>query len=145
MKGARRIERLEQPQPQKHGVIAVLQDAQGRHLYIRRALTLKRAPGVWCFPGGEVEAGESYEAAIEREVLEEVGLVVRAETKIHESVSPNGEFLLHWMKVHFSGIETCPQPNPKEVDNYRWLLPSDALTLDPILPTLRAWLEPLAK
>ncbi|MBI3831402.1 MAG: NUDIX hydrolase [Planctomycetes bacterium] len=131
--------------PSKHGVVAVLQDGAGRHLYIKRALTLVRAPGVWCFPGGEVEAGESFEAAIEREVLEEVGLVVRAEAKIHESVSPNGEFLLHWMRVQLSGSEAQICPNPKEVAATRWLLPNEAMALDPILPTLRTWLEPLSK
>ncbi|MCW8132410.1 MAG: NUDIX hydrolase [Planctomycetota bacterium] len=131
--------------PDKHGVVAVLQDGAGRHLYIRRALTLARAPGVWCFPGGEVEAGESYAAAVEREVWEEVGLRVCAEAKIHESISPNGVYLLHWMRVRFFGNETTVLANPDEVDAYRWLLPNEALRLDPILPTLRAWLEPLSR
>lgn len=131
--------------PNKHGVVAVLQDIEGRHLYIKRALTLVRAPGVWCFPGGEVEPGESFEAAIEREVLEEVGLIVRAEAKIHESISPNGEFLLHWMRVRVAGTVVLLRPNPKEVAATRWLLPDEAMALDPILPTLKSWLVPLAK
>src|SRR6185503_18479561 len=101
--------------PHKHGVVAVLTDAEGRYLFIRRALTLARAPGVWCFPGGEVEPGESFEAAIEREVLEEVGLDVRALEKIHESVSPNGEFLLHWMRVQMHVESGAVRPNSLEV------------------------------
>ena len=48
----------------------------------RRVLLVERgkAPlkGYWSLPGGLVETGERLEAAIEREVLEETGLTVRA-------------------------------------------------------------------
>lgn len=124
----------------KHGVVAVLDDCAGRYLLIRRGLTLARAPGVWCFVGGEVEAGESLETAIEREVMEEVGLRVRALEKIFESISPNGEFKLHWLRVERLDDAT-PRPHPKEVEEIRWLSAKDAVALDPILPTLRAWLQ----
>jgi acetyl-CoA carboxylase carboxyl transferase subunit beta len=48
----------------------------GRVLLIQRA----RAPlaGTWSLPGGKVEPGESTEAAVVREVLEETGLAVVA-------------------------------------------------------------------
>jgi ADP-ribose pyrophosphatase YjhB (NUDIX family) len=55
------------------GVGAVVLDA-GHVLLIRRA----RAPlrGEWSLPGGAVEVGETLVAALQREVLEETGLVV---------------------------------------------------------------------
>lgn len=124
----------------KHGVVAVLNDGAGRYLLIRRGLELARAPGVWCFVGGEVETGESLEAAIEREVMEEVGLRVRALEKIFESISPNGEFKLHWLRVQRLD-DAAPRPHPKEVDEIRWLRIEEAVALEPILPTLRAWLQ----
>jgi 8-oxo-dGTP diphosphatase len=133
-------EALKNP-PHKHGVVAVLQDEQGRYLVIKRALTLTRAPGWWCFVGGEVENGESFEVAIVREVLEEVGLDVAAVEKIHESVSPNGEFLLHWLRVKQVAGGGGVRPNPAEVADARWLTAAEALKLEPILPGLKAWLS----
>jgi 8-oxo-dGTP diphosphatase len=127
--------------PHKHGVVAVLQDGQGRYLVIRRGATLARAPGWWCFVGGEVDPGEKYEAAIEREVREEVGLNVVAREKVHETIAPNGEFLLHWMRVELAPGECAICLHPIEVAEARWLTAAEALKLEPILPGLKAWLE----
>ena len=55
---------------------AVVHDSAGRLLLIRRGTEPGR--GRWSVPGGRVEAGESLEAAVEREVREETGLQVRA-------------------------------------------------------------------
>ena len=53
---------------------AVVHDAQGRLLLVLRGR--EPAAGLWSIPGGKVEPGESREAAVAREVLEETGLVV---------------------------------------------------------------------
>lgn len=55
---------------------AVVHDGTGRLLLVRRGRPPHR--GRWSLPGGRVETGESPERAVEREVLEETGLVVRA-------------------------------------------------------------------
>ncbi|MGY1813477.1 NUDIX hydrolase [Blastococcus sp. SYSU D00820] len=55
---------------------AVVHDAAGRLLMIRRGTEPGR--GLWSVPGGRVEPGETLAAAVEREVLEETGLRVRA-------------------------------------------------------------------
>ncbi len=131
--------------PVKHGVVAIIQDAQERYLFIRRGWGLARAPGVWCFVGGEVETGEEHDAAIEREVREEVGLTVCAQEEIFESLSPNGEFLLHWFRVRVLDDPMVLSPSPLEVSEFRWLSPEEGQRLDPILPTLRDWLRNRSK
>lgn len=56
---------------------AVVFDANGRLLLVQRG----RPPAVgrWTVPGGHVEAGETDEAAVVREVREETGLTVRVD------------------------------------------------------------------
>lgn len=126
--------------PSKDGVVAVIKDDQGRYLFIRRGWKLKRAPGVWCFPGGEVEPGETLELALAREMQEELGLAVRVGAKVYESISPNGEYLLHWLEVERLSPSGNLQPSPDEVAEVAWLDPKAAMLLDPMLPTLVTWL-----
>jgi 8-oxo-dGTP diphosphatase len=131
---------MELLQPKKHGVVAVLQDSEGKYLFIKRGMTLPRAPGYWCFVGGEVDPGETHELAVVREVSEEVGLDVLAMEKIHETISPNGEYRLHWIRVLQKDAAQALILHEIEVAEARWLTPDEALRLDPILPTLNTWL-----
>jgi 8-oxo-dGTP diphosphatase len=59
-------------------VAAALIDPRGRVLLQRRAAGRAMA-GRWEFPGGKVEPGESAEAALVRELAEELGIEVAAE------------------------------------------------------------------
>jgi 8-oxo-dGTP pyrophosphatase MutT (NUDIX family) len=137
------MDRANEPKslPHKHGVVALIEDGAGRLLLIRRGWNIARAPGVWCFVGGEVETGETREQAIEREVLEEVGLTVTAREKIHESISPGGEFLLHWMRVSLPDGAQELKLHAQEVAEARWLTRQEAVLQEPMLPALKAWLK----
>ncbi|SHE30079.1 mutator mutT protein [Thermomonas hydrothermalis] len=57
-------------------VAAVIRDARGRILLTRRTQGRDLA-GLWEFPGGKIEPGESPESALVRELQEELG--IRAE------------------------------------------------------------------
>jgi 8-oxo-dGTP diphosphatase len=85
---------------------AVVHDAGGRLLLIRRG----HAPhqGLWSLPGGRVEPGESPEAAVEREVLEETGLRVLAGAAVGRVRIPAGD-------VEYEVIDfTCTLAQPGE-------------------------------
>lgn len=61
-------------------VVAVaLIGADGRVLMQRRRLGRAHG-GLWEFPGGKIEPGETAEGAAAREIAEELGLVIRAES-----------------------------------------------------------------
>jgi len=57
-------------------VRAVIFDGQGRCLLVRRSKQNKSFGGMWEWPGGKVDSGEDFAAALHREVAEETGLAV---------------------------------------------------------------------
>ncbi len=58
-------------------VAAALVDGDGRVLVSQRPEG-KQLAGLWEFPGGKVEPGEGLEAALIRELAEELGIAVEA-------------------------------------------------------------------
>lgn len=65
------------PLPMVLVVAAALVDVDGRVLLAERPAG-KSLAGLWEFPGGKVDAGETPEAALIRELAEELGIDTRA-------------------------------------------------------------------
>lgn len=55
-------------------VRGIVLDPAGRVLLLRRAASSRHFAGEWEFPGGKLDAGETLDQAIRREVREETGL-----------------------------------------------------------------------
>ncbi|HZL91889.1 MAG TPA: NUDIX domain-containing protein [Pirellulaceae bacterium] len=99
------------------GVVAVVPRA-GKLLVIERSQFV-RAPGMFCFPGGAIEQGESEADAVVRELLEELALPARAVRKLWTSVTPWNVSLCWWLaNVQPAAV---PQPDPAEVASFQWL------------------------
>jgi 8-oxo-dGTP diphosphatase len=57
-------------------VVAVALIAQDRRVLLQRRREDREFGGLWEFPGGKIEAGESPESALLREVAEELGIAL---------------------------------------------------------------------
>ena len=111
-------------------VVAVLTQPDGRVLLAQRPQG-KVYAGYWEFPGGKVEAGESLEAALARELHEELGIVLtrtcRWITRVFEY--PHATVRLNFFRVF--GWQGAPHPHEGQV--FSWQLP-DAVEVMPLLP-----------
>ncbi len=58
-------------------VTAVIRNRAGKYLVLKRHPREVAFPGHYCFPGGKVEAEETIEQTLAKEVAEETGLVMK--------------------------------------------------------------------
>lgn len=102
---------------------------QGRVLAARRTRPAAAA-GRWEFPGGKVEDGESPEAALVREVAEELGVTIEVRRWL-AGTAPIGT--AYRLTVALAEI-VDGEPVPTEHDRVRWLAADELGDVD--------WLEP---
>jgi len=89
-----------------------------------KILFVERGPrvpftGYWGPLSGKVEPGESQEAAVIRESMEEVGLTVRPVRKVWENISTGGIYRLHWWLAEYVAGELAL--DAREASAARWL------------------------
>ena len=114
----------------------------GRVLAARRT-TPAPAAGRWEFPGGKVEDGESPEAALVREIAEELGIVIVVRRWLAGAAQIGTAYEL---SVAVADL-VSGEPQPVEHDQVRWLGPDNLDDVDwldpdrPFLPELRSLLE----
>jgi 8-oxo-dGTP diphosphatase len=109
--------------------VGVLVRADGAFLLTSRPLG-KVYAGYWEFPGGKLEAGESVEQALRRELQEELGITIGAVTPWHvEMVDyPHALVRLHFCKV----FDWSGDLQMREAQDFSWeQLP---VSVQPVLP-----------
>lgn len=93
---------IENIEPRKHTEVAVGVLIRGDDaLLLTSRPEGKPCAGFWEFPGGKLEAGESVEQALRRELIEELGVTIGAAEvwKVTEHDYPHALVRLHWCKV----------------------------------------------
>ncbi|MEE2035118.1 (deoxy)nucleoside triphosphate pyrophosphohydrolase [Rhodococcus chondri] len=123
-------------QPAGHVVAgAVFRD--GRLLLAQRNRPPELA-GQWELPGGKVEPGEEIEAALRRELREELGVEVRGGERLGVAVPlPGGRVLCAYRVELVAGV-----PKPLDHSALRWVDADELETID-LVAADRAWLTDL--
>ncbi len=117
-------------------VVAAVVVRGGRVLLSRRPPG-KHLAGLWEFPGGKIEEGETPEAALAREVREELGLEIEA---LHPYAFVHHEYPEKRILMLAYRCETRGEPADAELE-WRWerLADLDAAAMPPAdVPIVRA-------
>lgn len=114
----RTIERVQPDHPKHiHVVAGVLRDARGRILLAQRTAG-RHLAGQWEFPGGKREPGETPEAALRRELAEEIGVQAGALQRLIAVPwhYPEKSVLLDMYRV----LDYTGAPHGREGQRLRW-------------------------
>ena len=103
-------------------VAAVIRDESGAILMTRRPAGTHMG-GLWEFPGGKVEDGESPEAALVREIDEELGATIEVGEPVTFAV--HEEPGLRILLLFFSARVISGEPHPHEGQTIAWVPPAD--------------------
>ena len=109
-------------------VAAALTNDKGEILLQKRPMGAQMA-GLWEFPGGKVDIGESPEAGLVRELAEELGIIVAAQDLVPETFAsePLGDrnlVLLLYRCTTWLGA-----PSAIYASEIQWTLPQDMADL----------------
>jgi 8-oxo-dGTP diphosphatase len=125
-------------------VAAALFDGQGRVLIARRPPG-KQLAGLWEFPGGKVEPGESPEAALIRELKEELDLNVDEAALAPITFASHAYAGFHLLMPLYAVTQWQGEPAAREHDGLAWAAPGELASYAmppadaPLISALRAW------
>jgi 8-oxo-dGTP pyrophosphatase MutT (NUDIX family) len=113
---------------------ALIVDDDGRIFFQRRSAHRKLFPNTWDVVGGHVEAGETIEEALRREVQEETGWQVSMILGLVGEYAYRGNDGIDRVETEFlvrvDGDLSRPRLEAGKHTEYRWLTENDLAVLD---------------
>jgi len=110
------------------GIGAIIVDNQGRLFLARRGPKAKNERGLWEFPGGSVELGETLGDALRREMREEFGVEIAIGDLLDVVDHILKEEGQHWVSPTFICTITSGEPyirEPEKCAEIGWFLPDE--------------------
>lgn len=120
-------------------------DRDGRILLAQRPEG-KSMAGLWEFPGGKIEAGETPEVALIRELEEELGINTWASCLAPLTFASHSYDDFHLLMPLFACRKWEGTPQPKEGQTLKWVRVNDLRNYPmppadvPLISVLRDWL-----
>ncbi len=123
---------------------AMVRNAEGKYLFLRRSLSSKHFKHQWEMPGGKMDPGETLEQTLLRETLEETGLHVRITRVLGaaEGSIPTYRLAYIMMEGEVEGPDSVTLS--EEHDDFVWATPAEALKLD-LCPAFVPFVQSLAE
>jgi len=106
-------------------VTAAVVERDGRFLVTRRQPGV-HLEGFWEFPGGKIDAGETLEASLVRELLEELAVVPRVGAEIFTVTHHYPE---RSVELHFFRCDLVGEPAPQLGQEMRWVTRAEMASL----------------
>jgi 8-oxo-dGTP diphosphatase len=111
-------------------VVAAVIERSDRRLLIGQRRSTDTSPLKWEFPGGKVEVGEAPEAALARELREELGATLRKSVEIarvkHTYATYTNELEIRFFAVELDNEEVVG----KTFERIAWVLPRELSNYD---------------
>lgn len=124
-----------------HIAAGVIRNSQ-QHIFITKRPEGTHMAGFWEFPGGKLEQGELPEAALIRELEEEIGIIVTEYEQFHRV---DHEFEDRIITLYFFIVSAWDnEPYGKEGQDSRWV-EQKALVADEFPPANRIIVEMLTQ
>lgn len=120
-------------------VVAAVIEHEGMFLACRRRPE-KAAGGKWEFPGGKIEPGETNEAALVREIQEELGTAIDVVGPLRTDDTAVGSNIIRLVCLR-ARLQGDVPTHSSDHDELRWVSPSDLSGLDWAAPDLPAVAE----
>jgi 8-oxo-dGTP diphosphatase len=107
-------------------VLAAIVEREGRFLVTRR-LEGTHLSGLWEFPGGKCEPGETHEACLRRELAEELGVDAAVGPELLATTHAYPE---RTVRLHFRECVITGEPHPRLGQEMRWIARDDLTRLE---------------
>ncbi len=88
-------------------------------VFICRRMPKKSLGGYWEFPGGKIEQGESNEASLTRELIEELGMSVEVKDYFKTNLHDYGKFIIELIAYKCNFIDANFRLT--DHDKYEWV------------------------